>query len=415
MLPNRIAAAALATAIAALALTGCSSSSGPQATGAAASSDALTFWAYEPNSKAQKDAMDGLIDTFEAQHGVTVKVTYVPKDGFNTKINSSIAAGKNPDVSYLDQPLMPKFAQDGLLLDLTDRLAAGLGADAFNPGAMSTATIDGNVYGVPLSMTTVALYYNKALVSTPPTTWDEWVASAKAVYQPNQIAAFEGLGSGGYGAWLFPSLVQSAGGSMVNADATATTFGEEPGIEAVQLLATLQSYSDQAIRESQNAFGNGLVAYKISGPWDIESLRTDFPKLDFGVAPVPAKAGFPAIASIGGENLVVYAGSTKQDLAYQLVEYLTGVEGQKVMAGVTGNFAANLEAAKELGYDSDPYLAPFAQQLATAVARPTLTDWLKVNDEVIGAALDEVLVSGADPATVLPDAAKRADTVLFGK
>ena len=111
---------------------------------------------------------------------------------------------------------------------------------------------------------------------------------------------------------------------------------------------------------------------------------------------------------------MVYAGSTKQDLAYQLVEYLTGVEGQKVMAGVTGNFAANLEAAKELGYDSDPYLAPFAQQLATAVARPTLSDWLKVNAEVIGAALDEVLVSGADPATVLPDAAKRADTVLFG-
>ena len=34
---------------------------------------------------------------------------------------------------------------------------------------------------------------------------------------PGSIAAFEGIGSGGYGAWLFPALVQSAGGTMVNA------------------------------------------------------------------------------------------------------------------------------------------------------------------------------------------------------
>ncbi|MBN9239130.1 MAG: hypothetical protein BGO97_05525 [Micrococcales bacterium 70-64] len=406
MLPVRSAAIAIAAA-AALVLSGC--------TGAApgGGSDALTFWAYEPNSKAQKEALDGLIAEFETEHDVDVKVTYVPKDGFNTKINSSIAAGRNPDVSYLDQPLIAKFAEDGLLLDVTEKLDAGLGADSFYEGAMATNIVDGKVYGLPLSMTTAALFYNKALVPTPPSDWDAWLQSAADVYAPGSIAAFEGIGSGGYGAWLFPALVQSAGGTMVNADQTEATFGGEAGIAAANLLVGLQSYSDQAVRESQNAFGNGLIAYKLSGPWDIEALRTNFPDLDFGVAPIPAEPGHESISNIGGEDLVVYSNSSKADLAYEFVEYLTNAKGNAVMAGVTGNFAANLEAAQSLGYTADPYLAAFATQLETAVSRPTLTDWLKVNDEVIGSALDSILVSGADPAVVLPEAQKTADSILF--
>lgn len=406
MLPFRRTLATAALVVGAgIALAGCSGG-GPNA-----ASDALTFWAYEPNSKAQKDALDQLVADFESEHDAQVKVTYVPKDGFNTKINSSIAVGRNPDVSYLDQPLIPKFAEDGLLLDLTDRVEQ----DDFYPGAMETATVDGVVYGVPLSMTTVALFYNTSLVPTAPTTWDEWVASAQDVYVPGQIAAFEGIGAGGYAGFLFPAFVQSAGGSMVNADQTAATFGEEPGIEAAELLVELQKYSDQAVRESQNAFGNGLIAYKVSGPWDIEALETNFPDLGFAIAPIPAKAGEESRSSIGGENLVVYANSGKQDLAAEFVAYLTSAKGDAVMAGVTGNFAANIDAAEGLGYAADPLLGPFATQLQTAVARPTLTDWLKVNDEVIGAALDDILVAGGDPAEVLPKAEQDADAILFRK
>ncbi|MFT4123647.1 MAG: ABC transporter substrate-binding protein [Microbacteriaceae bacterium] len=405
--PRRLVATVVLATVA-LGAAGCSSA------GSSASSDALTFWAYEPNSKAQKASLEELIAGFEDANDVDVKVTYVPKDGFNTKLNSSIAVDRNPDVSYLDQPLIAKFAEDGILLDLTDQLAAGIGSDSFYPGAMDTATVDGTVYGLPISMTTVALAYNKALVDEAPTTWDEWLASAKDVYVKDTIAAFEGIGSGSYSGWVFPALVQSAGGSMVNADQTAVTFAEQPGIDAAELLVELQTYSDQAVRESQNAFGNGLVAYKIAGPWDVESLTTDFPDLDFGVAEIPAEKGHESSSTMGGENLVVYANSTKQELAYEFAQYLTDAEGDAVMAGVTGNFAANVAAAESLGYASDPELGVFTTQLETAVARPTLTDWLKVNDEVIGAALDSILVSGEDPTTVLTKAAADADEILFG-
>ena len=405
MLPRRIVIVAM-TAITVL-LAGCASS-------AVSPGSTLTFWAYEPNSKAQKDALETLVAAFEGEHGAEVKITYVPKDSFNTKLNSAIAVGRNPDVSYLDQPLTPRFVADGLLLDVTSRLNAGIGSESFYPAAMKTATIDGRVYAVPLSMTTVCLFYNKALVAEPPSTWDEWVESARDVYSPGEVAAFEGIGSGGYSGWIFPALVHSGGGSMVNNQETTATFGEETGIEAAKLLVALQSYSDQSIRESQNSFGNGDVAYNISGPWDIAALQTNFPDLDFGVALIPASAGHESISSIGGENLVVFANSAQHDLAYEFVEYLTNANGQNTMAGVTGDFATNLGAAVTIKYTSDPYLSVFLEQMKTAVARPALKDWLKVNDEIIGFALDQILVSGADPAVVLTEANSHANEVLFG-
>lgn len=395
----------------ALTLAGCTAGGA----GGAAQSDSLEFWAYEPNSLSQKEALDALVAEFEAENEIDVRVTYVPKDAFNTKLNSSIAVGRNPDVSYLDQPLTPRFAGDGILLDITDQLETGLGADAFAPAAMETNVVDGRVYGVPLSMTTVALYYNTALVQTPPTTWDEWLESAEDVYVPNTTAAFEGIGGGGWGAWLFPAFVHSGGGTMISPADSSATFGDEAGVEAANFLLDLQRYSDQAVRQSENAFGNGLVAYKVSGPWEIEALSKSFPNLEFAVAPLPSRDGGTSVSNIGGENLVIFENSTKQDLAYALIEHLTDAEGMQVMAGVTGNFATNLEAAAALNFSADPNLAVFEAQLQTAIPRPTLTEWLKVNDEVIGSALDAIFVSGEDPTTVLTEANERANVILLGE
>ncbi|MBA4248358.1 MAG: hypothetical protein C0444_08705 [Microbacterium sp.] len=403
---RKVGVAALAAM--AVIVTGCAGG------GAAGDSNALEFWAYEPNSLSQKEALDELIVEFETANDIDVKVTYIPKDSFNTKLNSSIAVGRNPDVSYLDQPLTPRFAADGLLLDVTDQLAAGIGADSFLPAAMETNIVDGRAYGVPLSMTTVALYYNKALVEQAPTTWDEWLDSARDVYVPNTTAAFEGIGGGGWGAWLFPAFVHSGGGTMVSPSGDEATFGNEAGIEAASFLVELQRYSDQAVRQSENAFGNGLVAYKVSGPWEIDALSKNFPNLEFGVAPLPAREGFAPTSNIGGENLVVFENSTKQEIAYAFVEFLTNAENMQVMAGVTGNFATNLEAAAALNYSADPLLGVFELQLQSAIPRPTLTEWLKVNDEVIGSALDSIFVSGGDPDAVLTDANERANVILFG-
>ncbi|MFI2857680.1 extracellular solute-binding protein [Paenibacillus sp. JSM ZJ436] len=374
----------------------------------------LDFWVYEPETKERKDVLVKLLDQYEETSGHTIKTTFVPKDDFNTKLNSAIAVGKNPDVSYLDQPLVPKFAEDGVLLEIEEFAngANGINKEEYYQGALETATVGGKLFGLPMNQTTVALFYNKDLMPNPPKTWEEWVQMSKDLYKANEIAAFEGLGTGGWGAWLLPALVHSGGGTMVSEDEKTATFGDDKGIAAVQLVNELLQYSDKSIRESNNAFGNGLIATKISGPWEMGGFKTNFPNLNYGVALIPHKEGEQSYSNIGGDDLVIYENTDSPEAAWDFVKFLTNDENSITMADVTGNFPVRLKAAQDPKFSNDPDLSVFLKQMETAVARPTITEWLKINDEIIGKALEEVFIGGSEPSEVMKKASDDATKVI---
>ncbi|MGE5598208.1 MAG: ABC transporter substrate-binding protein [Bacteroidota bacterium] len=367
----------------------------------------LDFWVY---GSEKNDQVEKIAAAFSAKSGVKVNVIVVPKNDFNTKINAAIASGAAPDLSFLDQPLVPRFAVDGLLLQLDEYMKADkLSKDEFFPGAYNTNLVQGKLYGLPLNMTCVALYYNKDLVKNPPKTWDEWLAMAKKVYRPGKIAAFEGIWDGGWGAWLFPAFVHAAGGTMMSPDGKRITFNEAPAVEALRFIQEMRKYSDLAVISSDKAFENGRVATKISGPWEISGYRTNFPNLRYGVALVPKKKVHAS--NIGGENLVIYKTTKDPKAAWDFLKFLSTPENNLIMADVTGNFPVSVKAAKNKKFQTDPDYRVFMEQLKYAQARPTVTQWLKINDEAIGKAL-AMANEGMDPKQALDQAAKMAAEML---
>ncbi len=379
----------------------------------AADKAVVSLWVYEPDSR---NPLNNMLAAFEKETGYKVNITYIPKDGFNTKINTAVATGQAPDVSYLDQPLVPRFAVDGVILNLDPFTKGKNGIDKkkYYQGALNTNMIGGKLYGLPLNQTCVALYYNKDLVPNPPVTWDEWLDMAQKVYQKGKVAAMEVPPGGGWGAWLFPAFVAAAGGSMVNKNESKVTFDEQPGIDALKLWIEMRKYSNREVTDSANAFQNGFIATKISGPWELKGFRDNFPDLKFGVALIPKKgAKDPHASNIGGENLVVYKSSKNPQAAWTLIKYMTySVKNALVCAEVTGNFPVLLEAAKDDRYQKDEALKVFLKQMETAQARPRITSWLKINDEVIGKALDQALAGQGAPEAVLKQAAQRANLII---
>jgi ABC-type glycerol-3-phosphate transport system substrate-binding protein len=380
----------------------------------AAGTVTLSLWVYEPEQS--RTPLNNMIAAFEKETKYVVKVTYIPKDGFNTKINTAIATGQAPDVSYLDQPLVPRFAVDGSILNLEPLTTGknGINKSKYYQGALNTNVVGGKLYGLPLNQTCVALYYNKALVLKPPATWDEWLDMAKNVYQKGKIAAFEVPPGGGWGAWLFPAFVASAGGTMVSEDETKVTFDEQPGIDALNLWIEMRKYSDKEVQDSANSFQNGFVATKVSGPWELNGYRKNFPDLKFGVALIPKKGpNDPHASNIGGENLVVYKSSKNPKAAWALIKFMTySVKNALACAEVTGNFPVLLEAAKDDRYQKDEALQVFLKQMETAQPRPRIISWLKINDEVIGKALDQALAGQGSPPDILKEAAQRANLII---
>ncbi len=374
----------------------------------------IDFWIYEPSGPAG-EALEQLRADFEAlSPGNTVNIIPIPKGDFNTKLNTAIAVGEVPDASYLDQPLVAQFVEDGLL----DPVPEGrIDESIFYQGALNTNRVEGILYGLPLTQTCTAIYYNKDLVPDIPETWDELIQVAEEVYDPDkQIAAFGfswGHYGGGWGAWLWHSFVAASGGQLLDEENQVVSFAEQPVIDALQLWVDLLAYSPFEVIESENSFQTGHVAMMISGPWEIGGLRESWPDLNWGVALIPRKAEADFGTNIGGDNGVVYAASENKGLAWAWLKFLTLAEPNVVLSrDVMGNFPINLTVAKGDWLAGDEALGAFMEQMKYAQTRPRVKEWLKINDEILGAALSEALGGEKTPTEALNDAAEKVKQLL---
>ncbi|MEV4090154.1 sugar ABC transporter substrate-binding protein, partial [Nonomuraea fuscirosea] len=303
--------AVVATLATALAACGGSGGSGGGGQGDAKE---LTFWMYQDRTPQAGQVIEKVRQDFEqANPGVTVKIVKIPKDDYNTKLGSAVAGRSTPDAGILDQPLVSKYALDGTIKEVP----AGLIDEAdYYKGALDTNRAGGKLYGLPQDQTTVALFYNKKLVPTPPKTWDDLKRISAQVHAADANVAGMNVPKGdGYGAWMFPGVVHGAGGEMVDDAGKKVLFDQQPAVEALQLWVDLQQSSPRKITDSDKPFENGLAAMTISGPWDVPTIREQFPDLDFGVAPLPYKSE-PA-GNIGGEDSVVFSAGPNADLAWK--------------------------------------------------------------------------------------------------
>lgn len=378
-----------------------------------AGEEVVSFWAYQPSTQQYQNEFRQVISDFTAQTGIKVKLNLVVKDTFNTALNSAVTGRSKPDISYLDQPLIADYAADRTIYSLSNLLKEStINVHDFHQAAYQTNIYNKETYGIPLNITSSVLFYNKNIVSTPPTTWAEWLA-VKATL-PAGKSLFDGIGFGGYAGWYFQAFLANCGGKLVNENMTAIRFNDDKGVEAAQMLRDLYG-NDQTSknnRATSDAFGNGLSAFKLGSSSDIERLNINFPLLDYGVALLPSKDGSTSYSNMGGENLVIYSHSTRKVQAMRLIEYLLSEVNIKKLSAFTGNFPSISQYATS----DDSKQQTIITQLENAVMRPVIPHWIRVNDEYLGPALSDKILSDENPRdiqTALNDAASAATSILF--
>jgi multiple sugar transport system substrate-binding protein len=374
--------------------------------GGGSSDKTLTFWLYQDRTPQAGQEIDKVRKDFEkANPGVTVKLVKIPKDDYNTKLGSAIASSGAPDAGVLDQPLVSKYALDGTIKEVPAGL---IDESGYYKGALDTNRANGKLYGMPVDQTGVALFYNKKLVPTPPKTWDELKQMATQVHQAHPDVAGMNVPKGdGYGAWMWPGVVAGNGGQMADDQNKKILFDQPKAVEALQLWVDLMQSSPRKITDSDKPFENGLAAMEISGPWDVPTIHTDFPDLDFGVAPLPYKTE-PA-GNIGGENAVVFSTTKNADLAWKWLKFMANADNNGAVADAFGGFPVN-PTAKVV--PAGPEQAAFLEQMKVAHARPAVPQWIQINDEIIAPAIETALTGKATAQQALTDAAAKSRSLL---
>ncbi|KQS08993.1 sugar ABC transporter substrate-binding protein [Curtobacterium sp. Leaf183] len=338
--------------------------------------------------------------------GAKLTINHVAGAGLIAKVLQQASSKTLPDVLMLDNPDVQQIASSGALSDLGDYK---LDASGDVPGVRAANTYKGKLYGLQPATNSIALYYNKKLLSdagvTPPKTWDELQAAAKKLtsgstygFAMSNINTYEGT-------WQFLPMFWSNGGNEKNIDTEKAT----QALEFVKSLQDDGSMSKSSINWAQadvnNQFLAGKAAMMINGPWQLPLLNAK-KGLEFDSVPIPTRTGSETVAPLGGEAFTVPQTGNKDTMALagKFVGCLNSVKMQKVIAGVTGNVPTNIEAGAAWASDH-PQVASFVTTVKTARARTGELgpDWPKAATKIY-TAVQLALTGKADPADALKQA-----------
>jgi multiple sugar transport system substrate-binding protein len=159
MRPRRLLALVVLSVL--LAAAGCGGGDGG---GGGGGDKNITFWLSEDVAQ-RVNAIQQIVNRFQQQSGVQVKVVAIAEDQLASQIQTASAAGSLPDVMG---PLSLGFVQNLATDDLADADAANqvvdsLGRDTFSQRALSLVESDGKPMGVPSDTWTQLLVYRKDL------------------------------------------------------------------------------------------------------------------------------------------------------------------------------------------------------------------------------------------------------------
>lgn len=297
--------------------------------------------------------MEPLIKSFEQQYR-NVKINYVKKDPATYEIDSLNALAttdQGPDIWSIPNDWITRqknklvAAPKGLLIPAevqpkdNKKSDKELFADIFPKIAVDQLVIDDKVYGIPLSIDDVVLFYNPALIDKtierlrdavrfnpseqaqlqfqdqsvllrdPPKTWNDFIEQIKliTVRDGNQITtAGTALGTANnipHATDLVSLFMLQNGTQMTNKEHTEATFnqpqkdalGQEsrPGTAALEFYSAFANpgrevYSWNPDQPSAfQAFAEGKVAMIFGYADDEKTLKNLAPTLNYQIAPIP--------------------------------------------------------------------------------------------------------------------------------
>ncbi len=371
----RIASAAAGITLAGAALSACASAS------AGTGPVTLNFYLYPDTSGATNMA----ISNCNAQSGGKYTISYqmLPQasDGQRQQLVRRLAAhDPSIDIMGLDVTWEAEFAEAGWIVPWTGSNKAQAEDGTLKP-ALQTATWQGQLVAVPDNTNTQLLWYRSDLVPNPPTTWAQMISDAEQLAKEGKPHYIEIQGAQYEGATVwFNTMVTSAGGSILNASATAPSLGA-PAVKALSIMKQLAdspaadpSLSVQMENQNRLAMEAGTAAFELNYPFVYPSMKMDNPTLfkSFKWAPYPSiTAGQPAKVTIGGVDLAVGAYSQHKDLAFQAALCLRDEQNQLIGATVGGvpPTIASLYNNPKL-FPDYPFHADILSALQNASVRP---------------------------------------------
>ncbi|TPW30509.1 sugar ABC transporter substrate-binding protein [Martelella alba] len=376
-----------------------------------------------------------LAPKFEEETGAKLNVDILDYGSLLTKTTADyIGDTAGYDLVTMDIVWAGEYAENGYSVDLTDlikRDAAEIDVDDIYPNLMmGLGNFDGKQVAFPFAGYANVLAYNKTMFDaaglTAPTTMEEFVADAKTLTDPEKgVYGFVANGQKG------PAVAQDwmqynteMGGSIMGADGKPA-LNSDANVQSLTVYADLFKTAappgaanyDWGGREE--SFRQGVAAQMQT--WSVGApgyYNPDMSKIvdDVAITVAPHGENVPPAYGIGGWGMAINADISpeQQEAAWTFIKWLTSpaVHKEFNLMGA-GSFLRKSEMTDPDLLAKFPFLPVVAETFEKGDYnyRPRIPEYPQIQD-ILGTAVNDVLVGNADPQEALDAAQKEAEDLF---
>ncbi|HEX3303988.1 MAG TPA: extracellular solute-binding protein [Thermomicrobiales bacterium] len=291
---------------------------------------------------AESDTADKIYSDFTAANP-NIKITReaYSTDQMRQTVNTALSSGTGPDIIFYDAGpgYAGVLANAGLLAPL-DQYSQQYGwKDRIAPSSLEATSLGGKLYGLPLQVDLIGMYYNQGLFDkegmTVPQTLDDLVNFCKQAkdkgYTPFAFADNEG--------WEAFHQFSMTANQMIGPDAMRNLLVNNQGSwNSPEIVTAIKSYfvdlrDAGCFSKDVNALkyddGNSLfyseqAMVHSTGSWLANQITENMPDADIRFMPFPQLPGAKDRVWVSGVGSAYYitSGSKNQDAAAKFLDFL---------------------------------------------------------------------------------------------
>lgn len=328
----------------------------------------ITVWVNSGEEATYKAASAA----WAAKNGVTVNI--VAKCGLGDCGLSKLGpAGAGPDLFTATHDNTGSLVKSGVVTSLR----SVINKSAYPSAVLSGVTFNYSQWGIPISVSNIALATNLALVpSGAPKTWKELESTATTLISSGK--ANVGIVTHLDGYFMQP-FFDSIGGYVFANRNGAYTNTKDVGLYSKALAknaSLMDKWLDAKLFDKSNTydgsnFTNGKAPYSIVGPWSIDGL--DKAGVKYEISGIPSMNGGTARSFSGVSAVYLNRYAKNKFLARQyLVEVVQTAAFSKAITTVNNSYPANIEAAKSI--DPNSVAGKFGAYGAVCIPMPNVAE-----------------------------------------
>ncbi len=267
-----------------------------------------------------------------------------------------MASGRGPDIFMIHHTWVPKY-EDKIWAAPSDLVLIKDIQDNFVDVVYKDFVVDGYVVALPLSVDTLALYYNKDIFNTvgiaqPPETWEEFLDVLEKLTikddRDNIIRAGASIGTArnvNRSTDILSLLMLQSGAQMTDQNKTRVIFDDAvkldnesfyPGQRALEFYTDFanplkSSYTwNTRMHYSIDAFYEGTAAMIFNYSYHLPTIKAKSPYLNFGVARMPQiESSEKDINYANYWGMSVSRNSESSEQAWEFINWLVQKESSK--------------------------------------------------------------------------------------